>query len=138
MGRSYAYSENGYLYQAPVGYYSNRRAWDMAPGYESDLHPDLDRPITPDCLFCHTSGARADPGTLNRISGWADLRGIACERCHGDGTRHAAGPKPGNIVNPAKLEWTARNAVCEQCHLSGAARIVLPGNRLPDSPRASS
>src|SRR5688572_10617384 len=27
MGRSYAFAENDYLYQAPVGYYANKAAW---------------------------------------------------------------------------------------------------------------
>jgi hypothetical protein len=30
MGRSYAFLEDGYMYEAPVGYYSNRRVWDSA------------------------------------------------------------------------------------------------------------
>ena len=47
MGRSYAFEYRQHLYQAPVGYYANRKAWDLAPGYERDPAPDLSRPITP-------------------------------------------------------------------------------------------
>jgi len=130
MGRSYAWLDRDYLYQVPVGYYTTKRAWDMAPGYEQDRHADLDRPITTECLFCHASGAKAEPGTLNRISNWTDLHGITCERCHGDGTLHATSPKPGTIINPARLRRATRSAVCQQCHLAGAARIMLPGKSL--------
>jgi hypothetical protein len=33
MGRSFAFEYERHLYQAPVGYYANRQAWDLAPGY---------------------------------------------------------------------------------------------------------
>src|SRR4051794_3743454 len=130
MGRSYAFLDRGFLYQAPVGYYANKRTWDMAPGYESDRHPDLNRPITGDCLYCHATNARTEPGTLNRIGNWAELSGITCERCHGDGAMHAASPRRGTIINPARLSREKRSAVCEQCHLAGVARVVLPGKLL--------
>jgi hypothetical protein len=130
MGRSYAFLEQGHLYQAPVGYYANKGAWDMAPGYALDRHPDFDRPITHECLFCHATGARPDPGTLNRIVNWAELQGVACERCHGDGAQHGAAPRRNNIVNPARLRGPPRSAVCEQCHLAGEARVVMPGKSL--------
>lgn len=132
MGRSYGFSDDGYLYQAPVGYYANKRCWDMAPGYQTDREPDLNRPITAECLFCHASGARVEPATVNRIRNVSGLRGITCERCHGDGASHTATPRRDNIVNPARLHGPARAAVCEQCHLAGEARIVMPGKSLQD------
>ena len=132
MGRSYTFLDVGYLYEAPAGYYANRRAWDAAPGYERDRSPDLARPITPECLFCHASGARAVPGTLNRIADMGALRGVGCERCHGDGTAHAKHPLRNNIVNPALLSGRARDSVCEQCHLAGEVRLQLPGKKLTD------
>ena len=66
MGRSFAFEYKQHLYQAPVGYYANRHAWDLAPGYERDSAPDLTRPITPDCLYCHATRATLESGTLNR------------------------------------------------------------------------
>ncbi|HYM09550.1 MAG TPA: tetratricopeptide repeat protein [Bryobacterales bacterium] len=132
MGRSYAFLDNGYLYQAPVGYYATRRGWDMAPGYQDDIRPDFDRPITAECLYCHASGVRVEVGTLNRVANWSGLHGVTCERCHGDGEAHAAHPERRNIVNPARLPPPLRQAVCEQCHLSGEARLLLPGKTLED------
>src|SRR5215831_9755923 len=111
MGRSYAHVDQGYLYQAPVGYYGNKRSWDVAPGYEADRSPDLDRPITPECLFCHASGAVASSGTLNRFLNLPEAGGVTCERCHGDGARHASDPRADNIVNPARLAPEARSTI---------------------------
>jgi hypothetical protein len=132
MGRSYGFNENGYFYQAPVGYYANRRLWDMAPGYENDRKPDFNRPITSGCLFCHASGAIPLTGTINRYSDVSSLRGVSCERCHGDASAHLAHPQRGNIVNPEKLPVAERDSICEQCHLAGEARFPKPGRRLVD------
>ncbi|MFN7922700.1 MAG: multiheme c-type cytochrome [Bryobacteraceae bacterium] len=124
MGRSYAYSHDGHLFQAPVGFYANRNLWDLAPGYERDPKPDFGRPITAECLFCHATGARLEPGTVNRYREM--VHGIQCARCHGNATEHE------QLVNPAKLAPRLRDSVCEQCHLSGAARIVRAGKRMDD------
>ena len=124
MGRTFAFEYRGHLYQAPVGYYANRHAWDFAPGYEHDTKPDLTRPITPDCLFCHATAATREPGTLNRYR--EIVAGVQCARCHGDSSDHA------RLVNPAKLPPRRRDSVCEQCHLSGEPRIVQAGKRLQD------
>jgi len=124
MGRSFAFEYQGHLYQAPVGYYANRQRWDFAPGYEHDTAPDLTRPITAECLFCHATGAEPAAGTLNRFP---DLvHGIQCERCHGSGERHE------QLVNPKRLAARQRDSICEQCHLAGEARVVQAGRRMAD------
>ncbi len=116
------------LFQSPIAWYSQERRWDLAPGYRiQNLH--FGRPITLECLFCHT----------NQVT-WRDDRPpsfegltIGCERCHGPGALHARDPRAINgqdltIVNPARLEPPAiREAVCEQCHLQGTDRTVLLG-----------
>jgi hypothetical protein len=124
MGRSFAFQYEDRLYQAPVGYYANRHMWDLAPGYEHDPKPDLTRPITSDCLFCHASQAKLEPGTLNRYR--EVVAGIQCARCHGDTSDHAG------LLNPAKLPARRRDSICEQCHLSGELRIAQPGKRVED------
>jgi len=132
MGRSYGFIEDGYLYQAPVGYYTLRRAWGMAPGYEHDSITDVNRPVTAECLFCHATGMTPARGTLNRFEDLSGLRGIACERCHGEGSEHAAHPRADNIVNPARLTGSRRDSVCEQCHLSGEVRLQVAGRKLSE------
>ncbi len=124
MGRSYAYSQDGFLFQVPVGYYANRGAWDLAPGYERDKVPDFSRPIGADCLFCHATSSRLAPDSINRYS-QVDY-GIGCARCHGAGADHQ------QFVNPARLTGRKRDSVCDQCHLAGTARIGKAGKRLQD------
>jgi hypothetical protein len=57
---------------------------------------------------------------------------ISCERCHGAVDKHLREPGPGTIVNPARLAAPLRDAVCEQCHLGGEARILNPGRTWHD------
>lgn len=118
------------LFQSPLAEYPRDRRWDLAPGYETMTHPDFNRAVTAECLLCHTNGASA----VQPVA-------IGCERCHGPAAEHLRRPGKGTIVNPARLAATERDAVCEQCHLAGEARIpqpgrgfasYQPGNRLED------
>jgi tetratricopeptide (TPR) repeat protein len=129
----YLVNIGGHLFQSPVAFYKSRQSYDLAPGYENTPDPDFTRPIGEDCLLCHSGKALYIAGTLNsfRAPIFGD-EGISCERCHGPVERHLAHPRAGTIVNPAKLEPSSRDSVCEQCHLFGAARVPNPGKRLSD------
>src|ERR1017187_4996461 len=99
------------LFQSPLSYYTNRRLWDVAPGYEESHHPDFSRPVTLECLLCHSGKAQPVPDTLNRYQTPAFLaESITCDRCHGPGEAHANKPVPGSILNPAKLRGAARDS----------------------------
>lgn len=124
MGRSFAFEYKQHLYEAPVGYYANRHAWDLAPGYERDAKPDLSRPITTDCLYCHATRATLEPGTLNRYR--EIVHGVQCARCHGESAEHV------DLVNPPKLTGRRRDSICEQCHLSGEVRLIQPRKKMTD------
>jgi Flp pilus assembly protein TadD len=137
QGVAYLIERDGFLFQSPVTWYARERRWDLSPGYEkSNLH--FDRPIQPDCLFCHADRVEAVPGSINRyrppiFHGHA----IGCERCHGPGELHAGRPPvvdgpDRTIVNPAALEPSLRDAVCEQCHLIGQRRIARLDRRSED------
>jgi hypothetical protein len=124
--RSYLLSVEGFLYEAPVAYYSSSASWKSAPGYASYDYPYLTRPVLPGCLQCHASGIQRIPGTQNAYASPPFREGgVACERCHGPGSDHIATGKP--MVNPAKLAATERDSICEQCHLSGEIRVAKPG-----------
>jgi hypothetical protein len=138
--RSYLLSRDGFLYEAPVAYYSGSASWKSPPGYASLNYPYLTRPIRPGCLVCHASGIQRIPGTDNAYAS-PPFRdgGVSCERCHGPGSDHIATGKP--MLNPAKLAAPQRDSICDQCHLSGEIRVpkagkddlaFRPGDRLPD------
>jgi photosynthetic reaction center cytochrome c subunit len=123
----------GHLFQSPVAYYKSRQSYDLAPGYENVRDPDFTRPVSEECVLCHSGTALHVPGTLNEYrTPVFSAQGISCERCHGPVGRHLADPRKGTIVNPAKLEPAARDSVCEQCHLFGASRVPNPGKKLSD------
>ncbi len=128
VGRSYLYSVDGYLYQAPVSFYAQRNLWDISPGYEPDRELPI-RPIETSCLFCHASQVQHVDGTLNRYASPAfSQNGVGCERCHGPGSEHIEGRA--GMVNPLKLSPERRDSVCAQCHLLSVVRILKPGKDL--------
>ncbi len=118
--RSFLLAVEGFLFEAPVAYYSQPRKFDLAPGYERYAYPYLTRPAPPGCLTCHASFLRPTPGTQNGYEEPPFAEGgVACERCHAKGNDH--------FVNPAELAAGPRDQVCAQCHLAGEARVMRPG-----------
>jgi tetratricopeptide (TPR) repeat protein len=123
----------GDLFQSPVAYYKSRHAYDLAPGYENLPDPDFTRPVQEECVLCHSGTALHVSGTLSRYRAPVfPAEAITCERCHGPVEKHLEDPRPGTIINPAKLEPVVRDSICEQCHLFGAARVPNPGKKLSD------
>src|ERR1700735_4717563 len=45
--------KDGYLFQAPLSFYSRPMSWEPSPGYEY-IDLGFNRPITPGCIFCHS------------------------------------------------------------------------------------
>ncbi len=122
-----------YVYQSPVSYYSKRRLWDMAPGFERHPAPDFDRPVLHECLWCHAGRPKPVSFTQNRYGEPVlELEVISCDRCHGPPESHLESPSTGTIVNPAKLAPSKRDSVCEQCHLAGEERVLNPGKTWGD------
>lgn len=132
--------KGNYLFQAPISYYTAKKAWGLSPNYENqDLAFTL--PITPDCIYCHSGRTQPGPGRegLYLEPPIAEL-GISCENCHGPGELHVrerlhgAPLSPGmdrSIVNPAKLSpWLADN-ICMNCH-EGDIRTLQPGKKESD------
>lgn len=122
-----------HLFQSPICYYTNRRAYDLAPGYENIPEPDFTRPVNEECLLCHSGRPLPVPGTVNRYSPPVFVEeAISCARCHGPVEEHLRRPVPGSIVNPAKLPPAVRDSICEQCHLAGVTRVLNPGKTFTD------
>ena len=134
--RSYLGKVDGQVVQLPLTWYSGRKIWDMSPGYDIEQHFRFDRPAKAICLFCHNNLTPMDP---KRVAGYLTplAEGISCNRCHGDGRAHiearSAGKSPPagqpdpTILNPAHLSTKRQLQVCQQCHLSGEARLLKAG-----------
>jgi hypothetical protein len=138
-GYSYLTDHDGFVFQSPVSWYSDKQVWDVSPGFSAKLRPG--RPVVGSCLFCHANRVRPREGYVNRYEEpLFDGPAIGCERCHGPGERHVKDPghtDPATgadytIVNPRRLGAELRAAVCEQCHLVGEAGIVRRGRGLFD------
>jgi hypothetical protein len=51
---------DGYLFQAPLSYYSKAAHWDLSPGYQNgDLA--FNRLIQPGCIYCHSGRPQPVP-----------------------------------------------------------------------------
>jgi Tfp pilus assembly protein PilF len=125
-GYSYLTDRDGYLFQTPISWFTQKQIWDLSPSFDSGSL--VGRPIDADCLFCHANRARNLPGYKNRYEQPIfDGCVIGCERCHGPGGRHIESTEKLDIVNPKKLTAALSDAVCEQCHLNGMR--VLPYGR---------
>ena len=127
---SHIYNVNGFLYQAPITFYTQKGQWDLAPGYEDGHNSRFDRKIQTECITCHNGYPEHIEGSLNK---YAEIKvGIDCERCHGPGSIHVAEKKLGkiidtskgadySIVNPKRLTTEQQNNLCQRCHLQGVA-----------------
>lgn len=131
---------DGYLFQAPLSYYSRSRSWGPSPGYEFADY-GFSRPILPGCIFCHSGSPRPIPLTNGQYEAppFGELA-IGCERCHGPGAAHVHAMKDGTsrsdagaaIVNPSHLTAGLANDICMQCHQSGDVRALQPGKSYED------
>ncbi len=127
---SHIFSVNGYLYQAPITFYTQKHRWDLAPGFEKGASSRFGRLIQLECMSCHNAYPDFVQGSENKFT--KVPAGIDCERCHGPGSIHvfergnnkpvdtSKGPDY-SIVNPRRLPVDLQNNVCQRCHLQGIA-----------------
>ena len=130
---------NGYVYQAPVTWYTQEKRWDLAPGYREN-NSRFGRWLTDECITCHNHYPTPVPGSLHKFRDMPT--GIECERCHGPGEIHATEMLAGNfvdtattidytIVNPKDLSRDRQMDLCQRCHLQGVA-VTEPGKSFFD------
>jgi tetratricopeptide (TPR) repeat protein len=160
-GRTYLFSEQGFLFEIPINWYSQEGRWEMTPAYSQAREIPMNLPAFMDCMNCHSSGLQAPaPGTNSQFFGQPFAHGgITCQRCHGAGQGHGQGKGTGgeasrvhsagvdsslgddSIVNPAKLPAERRDAICMECHFEGTVAVpqagkqvyqFQPGDRLED------
>src|SRR5206468_2420947 len=126
---------------SPATWYA-KKGWAMSPGYDLEQHSGFQRPVGEACLFCHAGRFETVGGSPNRIA--FQEMAISCERCHGPGALHVErhgpqaklpdlGQQPDHtIVNPAHLSRSLAEAICQDCHLSGSASILMRGRKFDD------
>jgi len=143
-GQTFLVTRGGYLFQAPLSFYSRSQRWALSPGYEL-VESGFNRPITRACLTCHSStnallaGRGLQDGPSRAV---ADQElAIGCENCHGPGQRHVAerrqhikvtGGHDTSIVNPARLPSQLSEDICMNCHQGNDVRILQPGRDFSD------
>lgn len=139
--RSYIVEKNGFLYEAPITWYSNKKIWDLSPGYHEGFNSGFRRPLSEECIHCHNGYSDFSPGTINHFKSIA--QSIDCERCHGPGEIHVKnmekdfivdvgkGEIDYSIVNPKHLSIDKQLDICQQCHLQGIV-VTQNGKRFQD------
>lgn len=146
---SHMWSVNGYVYQIPATFFTQKGTWDLPPGFEGGHNSRFSRKIELECMSCHNAYPEIVPGSENKYK--AIPGGIDCERCHGPGSIHVALKQQRelidtskyidySIVNPAKLPIALQLDVCQRCHIQGNAVLndsksfydFRPGMKLSD------
>lgn len=137
---SHLFKVNGYVYQAPLTYYTQEKRWDLPPGFEGGNNSRFSRMLSVECMSCHNSiPEMADHSKLKYES---IGNGIDCERCHGPGELHVKIRSQGKgvnvnkgidptIVNPSKLPEELQIDLCQRCHLQGL-NMLKPGKKFTD------
>lgn len=139
QARTYLYrAPNGELYQLPIAWYSEKRQWGMAPGYDRADHDGVTRRVRHECMFCHNAYPEIEPDARGywRSQSFPESlpQGIGCQRCHGPGAKHVRSALDGDgdtvkaaIVNPATIAASLTRDVCYGCHMQPA--VAVPGIR---------
>src|SRR5258708_10812466 len=135
--RVYLYrAPSGELYQLPIAWYTQERAWAMAPGYDRADNEGITRAVRRECLFCHNAYPEVREGSdghwMPQVFPVALPEGTGCQRCHGPAARHVEAMErggnnddaPATIVNPAPLPPALRDSICFQCHLLPAVAMI--------------
>lgn len=135
---SHLFSEGKYIYQAPMTWYSQKKKWDLPPGFETH-NSHFSRMIDVECMSCHNAMPVMENGSDRKFVSVG--KGIDCERCHGPGSAHVSiqQKSPGMfpdqhgtyIINPSKLDWQSLTDVCQRCHLQGN-NVLKPGQKFTD------
>jgi len=130
----------GYLFEAPLTFYTSTKTWEMSPGYES-TDVGFSRPILTACLNCHSGRSNPISGSEGHYQNdvFSEMP-IGCENCHGPGAAHIHAVTSGamgkgrsvSIVNPARLTPDLANNICMKCHEIGDVRILKPGKEYKD------
>jgi hypothetical protein len=140
-GFGFLLERDGYLFEAPLTYYTKSHAWNFSPGYQL-RNLAFTRPVIAECVGCHSGRPQPVYGrtALYREPPFAELA-VGCENCHGPGELHVAERRAGralvgktdtSIVNPTHLSGWLSDNICMKCHQGGDVRVEQPGKHGQD------
>jgi Cytochrome c554 and c-prime len=127
MGQTFIYQRDAKFYEAHVSYFSGSQELNVTPGQSSSVPSDLASAAgrlmsdeeTQHCFGCHTTESTLN----NRFEPLDPVPGVACEQCHGPGSKHVAAARAhtekrgsGLILNPARFERVDSVDFCGACH----------------------
>lgn len=126
------------LFELPVAWMHPQGEWG-ASLFDPHGSGDLSRPLTPQCLECHTTWVDYHRGTLNEYGPLQrELVGVTCERCHGPGKAHvdhhrsSPGATTGiDIIAPKSMTRQQRMDLCAQCHTNAVRHRKAPFSYRP-------
>jgi hypothetical protein len=131
---------DGYLFQAPLSYYSKAAKWDLSPGYQNGDY-GFNRIILPGCIYCHSGRPQPVAGYTGKYENTPFRQvSVGCENCHGPGSTHVTAMQAGEetkgadptIVTPSRLKAQLSDDICISCHQTGDARVLKPGKTYQD------
>ncbi len=136
---SHFWNDNGFIYQAPLTFYTQKGKWDLPPGFEV-TNTSFHRKIDIECMSCHNGIPKINQESINFFE--KIPQGIDCERCHGPGELHVNQKRNGiivntqkeadrSIVNPKRLPFSLQIDICQRCHLQGN-NVLKPGKKFTD------
>jgi tetratricopeptide (TPR) repeat protein len=115
--KSFLMVENDFVYEMPVTFYSNKKKWDLSPGYHN-YNIRFYRVADQLCMDCHNAKNDFVEHSQNRFTNIPE--GIDCEQCHGPASLHIAKQSSklsinfDPIHNPENSDKT--DLVCYDCH----------------------
>ena len=136
---------DGYLFQAPLSFYSKPAQWSLSPGYQNGDY-GFNRIILPGCIYCHSGRPQPIAGRTGKYENTPFTQtSVGCENCHGPGSAHVDAMRRGEdngkpagverdptIVNPTRLTGQLSDDICVSCHQTGDARVLQPGKTYQD------
>ncbi|MFO0803148.1 MAG: tetratricopeptide repeat protein [Gemmataceae bacterium] len=131
--RTYIVEVDGFLHESPITWYSQKKRWDLSPGYDAPSHSSFERGITMECLACHAGRVEPVGDSISRLN--IVEQSIGCESCHGPGSLHrdrhrskqSSQDDDRTIVHPGKLSRELLESICGNCHQSEATSSLIRG-----------
>lgn len=123
--------QDGRISELPMVWLHPQQCW-ASTAINTLSGGDYSRPVTAQCLNCHSTWVDCQPGSPQTFRRETALLGVTCERCHGPAGEHVTHHERDRndrdakaIVNPGSLSRERLLDLCAQCH-DNAIRFRRP------------